>query len=288
MSTQGAIMGDRGPWPSPIGLLARQTRHQVAMFVRVPAAVFFTLALPVVILVVVNAVFGDGTALADGGEWPTRQFYTGALAAFTAVSATYTNLANTVPVRREEGILKRWRSTPLPVPVLILGQMVGALVVAVLGALLLLIVGVLAYGLEVDAAALPNALLTFIVGVLSFAALGMAISSAVSSADSAPAVANATILPLAFISNIFIPLEDPPRWLDLLGDVFPLKPFAESFQASFHPIDPATTPDASALAVVALWGVLGAVAAVRTFRFDPTPGSASRGQRRQRGRQRST
>ena len=281
-------MSDRGAWPGVGALILGQVRHQVRLFLRVPIGLFFTIALPLIMLVVFNAVFGDSTVASPAGEWPTRQFYTGALAAFTAVSATYTNLANTVPVRREEGILKRWRSTPLPVPVLILGQMLGALVVAILGALLLLVVGVLAYGLEVDATALPNALLTFIVGVLSFAALGMAISSAVSSADSAPAVANATILPLAFISNIFIPLEDPPRWLDLLGDVFPLKPFAQSFQAAFHPIEPATTPDVGALAVVALWGVFGAVAAVRTFRFDPTPGAASNGRRRQRSRQRST
>ena len=281
-------MSDRGAWPGVGALILGQVRHQVRLFLRVPIGLFFTIALPLIMLVVFNAVFGDSTVASPAGEWPTRQFYTGALAAFTAVSATYTNLANTVPVRREEGILKRWRSTPLPVPVLILGQMLGALVVAILGALLLLIVGVLAYGLEVDAASLPNAVVTFVIGVLSFAALGMAISSAVSSADSAPAVANATILPLAFISNIFIPLEDPPRWLDLLGDVFPLKPFAQSFQAAFHPIEPATTPDVGALAVVALWGVFGAVAAVRTFRFDPTPGAASNGRRRQRGRQRST
>ena len=281
-------MSERGAWPSAATLLAAQVRHQITLFLRVPIGLFFTIALPLIMLVVFNAVFGDSTVASEAGEWPSRQFYTGALAAFTAVSATYTNLANTVPVRREEGVLKRWRSTPLPVPVLILGQMLGALVVAILGALLLLIVGVLAYGLEVDVAALPSASLTFIVGVLSFAALGMAVSSAVSNADSAPAVANATILPLAFISNIFIPLEDPPRWLDVLGDIFPLKPFAESFQASFHPIDPATSPDLGALAVVALWGALGAVAAVRTFRFDPTPGAATSGRRRQRGRQRST
>ena len=281
-------MSDRGTWPGVGALILAQVRHQVRLFLRVPIGLFFTVALPLIMLVVFNAVFGDSTVASEAGEWPTRQFYTGALAAFTAVSATYTNLANTVPVRREEGILKRWRSTPLPVPILILGQMIGALVVALIGAVILLVVGVLAYGLEVDLASLPNASLTFIVGVLSFAALGMAVSSAVSSADSAPAVANATILPLAFISNIFIPLEDPPRWLDLLGDIFPLKPFAESFQASFHPIDPATSPDVGALAVVALWGALGAVAAVRTFRFDPTPGAPASGRRRQRGRQRST
>ena len=279
-------MSERGAWPSAATLLAAQVRHQITLFLRVPIGLFFTIALPLIMLVVFNAVFGDSTVASEAGEWPSRQFYTGALAAFTAVSATYTNLANTVPVRREEGVLKRWRSTPLPVPVLILGQMLGALVVAVLGALLLIIVGVLAYGLQVDIAAMPNALLTFVIGVLSFAALGLAVASMVSSADAAPAVANATILPLAFISNIFIPLDDPPRWLDLLGDVFPLKPFAESFQSCFHPIDPATTPDLGALAVVIVWGVVGAVAALTTFRFDPTPGSAA--PRRRRGRHRST
>ena len=84
------------------------------MFWRVPIALFFTLLLPLIMLVLFNALFGDGEVTVDGKTWPTRQFYTGGLAAFTAVSATYTNLANMVPIRREEGVLKRWRGTPLP------------------------------------------------------------------------------------------------------------------------------------------------------------------------------
>ena len=73
---------------------------------------------------------------------------------------------------------------------------------------------------------------------------------------------------------------------DVDAVAYPLKPFAAAFQSCFHPVDPATTPDLGALAVVAIWGVVGAIAALRTFRFDPTPGSASA--RRRRGRQRST
>ena len=92
-------MSDRGTWPGVGALILTQVRHQVRLFLRVPIGLFFTIALPLIMLVVFNAVFGDSTVASPGGEWPTRQFYTGALAAFTAVSATYTNLANTVPVR---------------------------------------------------------------------------------------------------------------------------------------------------------------------------------------------
>lgn len=275
-------MVDRGPWPSSVGLLARQTRHQVAMFVRVPAAVFFTLALPVVILVVVNAVFGNGTALADGGEWPTRQFYTGALAAFTAVSATYTNVANMLPIRREEGVLTRWRSTPLPVWVYLGGHLSAAVIIATIGAIFMLLIGVVAYGLEITPSALPAAAVTFVVSVVCFAALGTAVASAVPTASAASSVANATILPLAFVSNVFIPLDDPPRWLDVIGDVFPLKPFVESFQAAFHPTAAATSPDIGSLLVVLAWGVGGMLIALRRFRWDTPAGGSTRRRRRQR------
>ena len=101
--------GAMNEWPSTVGLVVRQIRYQILMFRRVPIALFFTLLLPLIMLVLFNALFGDGEVTVDGTTWPTRQFYTGGLAAFTAVSATYTNLANMVPIRREEGVLKRWR-----------------------------------------------------------------------------------------------------------------------------------------------------------------------------------
>jgi len=266
-------------WPSAAGMLARQVRHQLRMFWRVPVAVFFTVALPIVILIVFNAVFGSGTISDPAGEWPVSQFYVGALAAFTAVSATYTNLANMVPIRREEGVLKRWRSTPLPVWVLVAGHVIAAVVIALVGTTLVLAIGVVAYDVSVDVAAMPSAILTFLVAVASFAALGMAVAALVPSASSASAVANATILPLAFVSNVFIPLDDAPRWIDVIGDVFPLKPFVESFQAAFHPSTPATAPDWSALGVIVAWGAVGTVIALGCFRWEAAPGGSTRRRR---------
>ena len=160
--------------------------------------------------------------------------------------------------------------------------LVAAVIIATIGAVFMLLIGVVAYGLEITPSALPAAAITFVVSVICFAALGTAVASAVPTASAASSVANATILPLAFVSNVFIPLDDPPRWLDVIGDVFPLKPFVESFQAAFHPTAAATSPDIGSLLVVFAWGVGGMLIALRRFRWDTPAGGSTRRRRRQR------
>ncbi|TVR26117.1 MAG: hypothetical protein EA389_06555 [Ilumatobacter sp.] len=268
-----------GSFPSTAGLIVAQIRYQLLLFVRVPVGVFFTLALPLIMLVIFNALFGDVTVMTDGGEWPMRQFYTGALAVFAAVSATYTNLANMVPIRRDEGVLKRWRGTPLPTSVYVAGAVGSSVVIAAVGVVIMLGLGVVAYGLEVQADKLPAAIVTFVVGVAAFAALGMAVAALVPSASAASAVANATILPLAFVSNVFVAIQDPPRWLALIGDIFPLKPFVTSFQDAFNPLVEAPAFNWPELGFIALWGVGGAFVAVTRFRWEPSAGGTTRRRR---------
>lgn len=261
-------------------LLVDQIVYQLKVFWRVPVAVFFTVLFPLMVLVIANAVFGSGEITTSAGEWSVKQFYTGGLAAFTAVSATYTNLANMVPIRRDEGILKRWRGTPLPTWICIGGWIGSAVVIAAVGTTIMLGVGVLAYDLQVEAAKLPGAVVTFLVGVAAFAALGMAVAALIPRASAASAVANATLLPLAFVSNVFIPLdENTPAWLETLGDIFPLKPFVESFQDSFNPLVEAPAIDWPRLAYIAAWGVVGMVVAVRWFRWEPSLGGSTRRRR---------
>jgi len=85
-------------WPSTVSLVAEQTRYQLLLFWRSPVGMFFTLGLPIFMLVLFNSLFGEGTVETPAGSWSVQQFYTGGLAAFTAVSATYTNLVNVVPI----------------------------------------------------------------------------------------------------------------------------------------------------------------------------------------------
>ena len=268
-------------FPSTPRLIATQTHYQLLSFRRIPVALFFTLALPLIMLVLFNALFGDSTVDTPEGSWSIRQFYTGGLAAFTAVSATYTNLANMVPIRRDEGVLKRWRSTPLPTWIYICGFIVSAVVIAFAGVVMMLTLGVVAYDLEIVWAKMPAAALTFLVGVSAFAALGMAMASLVKSASSAAAAANATILPLAFISNVFVPTEDAPAWIETVANLFPLRPFVESFQDCFTPFVEAPAFNWPSLAFISLWGIAGMIVALRRFTWEPS-GSAPRGRRSRR------
>jgi ABC-2 type transport system permease protein len=270
-------MADR--YPSAVPMLLRQVGYQIRTFTRTPIAVFFTILLPLVMLVLFNALFGGSTVNTGSGTWRLSQFYTGGLAAFTAVSATFTNLANTVPVRRDEGVLKRWRGSPLPAWSFIGGMIGSAIVLAAAGVVIMMTLGALAYDLQIDLDKLPAAIVTFLVGVLSFAAMGMAVAGLCPSASAASAVANAIILPMAFISDIFIAIEDPPPWLDTLGDVLPLKPFAQSFQDAFNPSVPAPAFQWGKLALVAAWGVAGLLVAVRWFKWEPSRSGSTRGRR---------
>ena len=268
--------------PSAPRQQARHIRYQVRTFVRTPIAVFFTLLLPLIMLVLFNALFGASEVDTGSGRWPLSQFYSGALAAFTAVSATFTNLANTVPIRRDEGVLKRWRGSPER-PWIYLGGLVGgAIALAVVGVAIMLGLAVVAYDLDIDAAKMPAAVVTLLVGVATFAALGMAIAGLCPTASAASALANAIILPMAFISDVFIAMEDPPAWLNTLGDILPLKPFVQAFQDTLNPAVPAPAFQWDKLARVAAWGVVGLLVALRWFRWEPARGGSTTRRRRAR------
>ena len=142
----------------------------------------------------------------------------------------------------------------------------------------MLTVGVVAYDLDLDAAKMPAAVVTFLVGVGAFAALGLAVASLVPNPDAAPAVANAIILPLAFVSDVFIQIDDPPAWVDFVGDLFPLKAFVQAFQAAFNPNVEAPGFEWGKLAFVAAWGVAGLhrrAALVQVGAIDPSTHQAS-------------
>jgi len=267
-------------FPSTFSLVVRQIRYQIAYFFRVPVALFFTLILPVVMLVLFNAIFGDNTVTIEGGEWPIRQFYTGGLAAYTAVSATYSNIGNMVPIRRDEGILKRWRSTPLPTWIYMAGFIGASIIIAFVGVFGMLTMGVVFYDLQVDAAKMPAAFVTLLIGVFAFAALGMALVSMIKTASSSAAAVNATILPLAFISDVFVVTADD-GFLSTVASLFPLKPFVNAFQDCFNPFVEGSGFAPADLAFVAAWGVAGGIVALKRFTWEPSGAAPRRGRRAQ-------
>lgn len=255
-----------------LSLLWDQIRYQNRSFWRTPIAAFFTLVFPLMFLFLFNTLFAFEP---EPGEPSIAQFFAPSLAVFSAASATYTNIGIRVAIARDERILKRVRGTPLP-PRLYMGGVVGSGVwIAFLGTLIMVTAGVLFYDLEVYAATLPAALVTFAVGSASFAALGLALAALSPTGDTAPAVANATLLPLAFVSDVFLDTSGAPGWLRTLGDIFPLKHFVTPMQDAFSPF---TTDGAwrwDDLGVLILWGIFGALVARRYFKWEPRAESAA-------------
>lgn len=241
--------------------------HHTRVFWRVPVAAFFTVAFPLMFLVMLNLLNG-GASIDSLGGLGFSQFFTPAIAVFSIVTACYTNLVITTSMDRDEGILKRVLGTPLSPRVYIAGRVLAASAVGLTSVVIMLVVGVLAFDVQVIWPRLPLALLVLVVGAGCWSALALAVASLSANSQAAPAIANATILPLAFISGIFFPVEAGPDWLATVAAIFPLRPFVAAFSEQWNPLIQPGFPW-SDLAVLAVWGLVGAWITARRFQWEP-------------------
>jgi ABC-2 type transport system permease protein len=263
--------------PSIGRLVWEQTKYQNKIFWRTPIAAFFTLVFPLMLLILFTAIFGNDEIPELGVT--TAQFFTPGLAVFAAVSATYSNLAIGTAISRDQGILKRIRGTPIPPSAYIAGRVISAVYVAFIAIVLMMGVGIAFYGVELIPRTLPSAILTFLVGMACFAALGLLVAALSPNGDTTPAITNGTLLPIAFISGIFFPMTDPPVWMEIAGNIFPLKPFAEAFRDAFDPTLAGAQFHWPELGAMALWGIGAAVLAARLFKWEPKAGGSRRRRR---------
>ena len=256
-------------------LLWHQAHYEWRIFWRTPISAFFTILFPLLIFVVFSLVFGNERIEYLGIT--TAQFYAPSLAVFAAVSATYTNISIFTSYQRDEGILKRVRGTPLPSWIFFGGKILASILIALIGTLIMLGVGVLFFGLQVYPETVPILIVVFFVGVATFAALGLLVAAVAPSGQAATAIANATLLPLAFVSGVFIvPGEDMPGWLTAVSDFFPLSHFVEPFVAAFTPAATRADFEWQDLAYLALWGAVALILAIRWFRWEPPTSGGGR------------
>ncbi|MGH2807923.1 MAG: ABC transporter permease [Actinomycetota bacterium] len=242
---------------STLPLTLRQVRFQNKAFWRNPAAAFFTFVFPLMFLVIFNALFGQA------------QFFVPGIAAFSIVSACYTNIAMSLTFARDEGVLKRMRGTPLPPAAYMVGRIIHSILMAYLLVAIIAAFGALFYDVELPTSTLPAFLLSVGVCGAAFCAMGLAITSAVPNADAAPAVVNALVIPASFISDVFTPYENVPPWLQAIADFLPLKHAVDTMDAAFNPITGQSAYQWFDLGTVAAWGVFALLASLKFFRWEP-------------------
>jgi ABC-2 type transport system permease protein len=257
-----------------IALVAHEVRYDLITSLRNPRARFFTFFFPILLLVVFNGVFGNGhTVVAGVHHVALKVFYVPGILAMSVITASYASLVISVSTMRESGVLKRRRATPAPASLLIAGQALSAVAITAVMSTLLLVIARVAYGVGVAPASIGAIAVMVVIGTISFACIAYAVAGLIGSPDAAQPIVQATMLPLWFISGVFIPVPNLSSTLRHIGDLFPVEHLANSLHlASVHSSFSASISGTDVL-VLGLWAV-GAMA-FAAWRFSWLPSTAT-------------
>jgi ABC-2 type transport system permease protein len=247
-------------------LIAHQVRYEQIAFWRNRFGALFTVGFSTVFLILLGASAGK-SRVSYLNNIRLIAYYVPGFIAYGVMAACFTTLAISLVVRRETGLMKRLRLSPLPTWVLLGSIFVSTLIVALVQVVLLLTIGHVLYHVQLPQAWLAL-LVTLAVGVLSFASMGAAMSTLVPNEETAGPATSIVFFVLLFLSGLWFPL-DPKSGLSKLADYFPIRHFISAVRAPFEFTKGASPWAWHDLIVVAIWGVLAAALAARRFDWAP-------------------
>lgn len=246
-------------------LFFHQLRNEQLQFWRSKEAALFIFLFPLLLFVLLGSLYSGRIY----GK-PAPQALLAGMLAYGCANTAFAGLAITLVGRREVGILKRLRATPLPAHIYVAAVLASTLITFALQTGALFVLGRVLYGTP-----FPHALgslgIAVVIGAAVFAALGVATASLIRSAEGSSAVVNFVLLPMAFLTGSFGPTHRYPQFLRAVGDVLPLKYFVDIVNAVYLRSHSIWTKPA-ALGVLAAWAAAGLVVAVFKFRWEPREG----------------
>ena len=251
-------------------LTASQIRYVNKAFWRNPSSAFFTFAFPLMFLVIFTSLLGHYTLHIGSHVIKSSTYYVAAMACFAVITSCYMNMAIAITFQREAGVLKRINGSPLPSRSFLGARICHAMMMSLLLVAITAAFGRALYGADVPTGmTLVRFLIVLAVGAATFCALGLAITSVIPNADASGPIVNASILPLLFLSGIFIAFDsNTPDWVLWVARLFPVRHFALGMQSGFL----GTPFDWTDVLIVGAWGLAGLLVAVRFFSWEPRTG----------------
>jgi ABC-2 type transport system permease protein len=244
-------------------LFVHELRGQLVLYTRSKELAFFTFLLPLILFILLGSTYGNDTINGDRGA----DFLEAGMLGYGLVSTAFAGLAILMVVRREMGILKRVRATPLPAWVYLSAVLASTLIAFAANSICMI-----AIGRGLFSVPLPDRwvslVLTLLLGAFAFAALGLAMTVIVRSAEGASASVNAVYLPMSFISGSFFSPHSFPEFLRVIADVLPLTYFIHlTRDVMLH--GQQFWDNWGDVGVIAAWGAVGAIVAIWRFRWEP-------------------
>jgi ABC-2 type transport system permease protein len=251
-----------------VRLFGHELRGQLRLYWRSRELAFFTFALPIIMFFLLGSVYGNDRLKSEHNVRGADYLLSGMLG-YGAIATGFAGLSIMLVIRRENGILKRVRATPLPAGTYVAALLATTMLAFALEALVMIAVGWIAFGTHVQHAI--SLALALLLAIATFTALGLALTSVIKSAEGSSAVVNAIYLPAAFISGAFFSSHSFPTFLRAIADVLPLVYVIQVIRdVMLRGAQIWNRP--GAVAVIAAWGIAGAVVAARRFRWEPREG----------------
>lgn len=243
-------------------LFLHELRNQQLLFWRNREAAVFVFVFPPLLFVLLGAVYGGRI---EG--YPAVDVLLAGLIGYGCANTAFAGLAITLVIRRESGLLKRLRATPLAPRTYLAAVLVSTLAVFVLQMLVTLALGLLLYGASGPRSA-AGLVLAVLLGVAAFAGLGFGATALIRSGEGSSAAVNLVLLPMAFLSGSFGPTRSYPAVLRAIADVLPLTYFIRLLDGVYLRGEQVWS-DPAAVAVLAAWGAAGLAVAWRRFGWMP-------------------
>jgi ABC-2 type transport system permease protein len=250
-------------------LVFHQLRYDLLVIWRDPRSRFFTIVLPVIFLVLLTSLFGDHTIHVNGRAIKASTYYVPGISVLGIMSASFVNLVLTITAQRESGVLKRRRSTPVPAWVLIASRALTSVIVSILLVVVIVALGRILYGVHIPSSTLPAFVVSVALGAISLCCLSFAVSTFIPNEDSAQPIIQAIVLPLYFISGVFVPKDQLSKTLQDIGNVFPISHLNNALFKAFEPGTTGSGFAGSDLLILAAWGAAGLLVALWRFSWAP-------------------
>jgi ABC-2 type transport system permease protein len=258
--------------PSTLRIGLSRGALELKTFMREKEAVAFTLAVPVVLMLIFGTIFKGRI---EGTNVDFRQYFAAGIIASGIASTTFISLGVGIAQERDDGTLKRLYGTPMPPAAYFIGKTASALVLSVVETVILFLLGGAMFGLRPPST--PERWFTlvwvFAAGVTVCTLLGIAVSSVPRSGRGAAAVLNVPYLVLQFISGVYFTFDELPSGVQQAGAIFPLKWICQGLRSALLPdtllpAEPAHAWEHGRTALVlAAWGVAGFALCLTTFRW---------------------
>jgi len=246
-----------------VRLFWHEVKTEQKLYWRSRELAFFTFALPIVIFFLLGSVYGHDTI--DGVKG--SHYLLAGMLGYGVAATTFAGLSIVVVVRREGGILKRLRGTPLPAWAYIAAVLASTIFVFALEAVALIVLGRAVFGVP-PPTHVVSLILALLLSALVFTALGLALTAFVRSSEGSSAVVNAVYLPMVFISGSFFSPHSFPHFLRVIAAVLPLTYVIRlARDIMLHGAEIWDQP--GSVGVLAAWGVVGLVVALKGFRWEP-------------------